>query len=908
MKVGAIEKKWQESWEESKIFESEPSKKKKYYMLFAYPTASGNLHVGHAISYSIPDMIARFRRMQGYNVFFPIGFHATGGDCQKICDKIQNDPKTGEMYGINEKEAKKMKTALDVERYLEKSMIGSFKRIGLSLDYRAAVSTIDPQYSKFIEWQFNKLKDIGYLMQRDHRLAWCPNCNGPVSLDPAEADIADWKGAQIKDFTIIKFKSGDLIFPAATMRPETVFGATNIWINPNVSYVKTVVDGEKWIISEEAVKKLEHLGKTVAVLGHMKGKDFMGMKVTNPATEKEIPIIYGDFVSTDEATGIVMSVPAHDPHDFIHLARADPKANPIKVVDMPGFGDAPAGEMLEKFKVHDPNDPKIEEVKKELYKIEFQGKMADNTGRFKQVPVKHAKKLITEWLLEKKEADFIYELSAKPIYCRCGGEIIIKAVKDQWFIDYGNISWKKKVKEHIRNMNFYPSEYQNELPGIIDWLEARPCVRRKGLGTKFPFNRNWVIEAISDSTIYMAFYIVSKYFNQGKIKMVDLNEKFFDYIFLGKGKPLNKTWEKIRKEFMYWYPLDLNCGGKEHKSVHFPFSIYNHVGVFTKKFWPDGLFVNWHLIVYGKKMSKSKGNVVFWKDAIEKYGADGVRLYIAHGSNQWVDFDWKNEEAEVYSRHVGSFYSLTDELLKKKGKTKTSLDKWMNSRMNRIIKEATLHMEKYEIRKTVDKAFFSVMNDINWYMKRTGKYNVSDVLSSWVKMLSPFMPHASEEVWSKMGNKKSIVFEKWPEYKASAINLKVEATEEIIKQTIGDIEHIKKLSGITKPAKISIFVSKPWKYEVYNLALKGKSLKSVMSMKKYQKIGKYVAGYFNKITKKMPLDELFLTAGNEHKHLGEAKYFFKKMYGCKIEIFGGGKSNHPKADSAEPGKPGILVE
>ncbi|MBR9682345.1 MAG: leucine--tRNA ligase, partial [Candidatus Aenigmarchaeota archaeon] len=725
--------------------------------------------------------------------------------------------------------------------------------------------------------------------------------------DPAEADISDWNGAQIKDFVILKFRSGDTIFPAATMRPETIFGATNIWVNPKGTYVKAVVDGEKWVIAEDAVKKLEHLGKTVHVHEHVSGKEFLGMKVTNPATEKDIPIIFGDFVSTDEATGVVMSVPAHDPHDFIHLARANPKAKPIKVVDMPGFGEAPAGEMLEKFKIHDFNDAKIETVKKELYKLEFLGKMAENTGKFKGMPVKEAKKAITDWLLSKKEADFIYELSVKPIHCRCGGEVIIKAVKNQWFIDYGNFEWKNKVKKHIIDMNMYPPEYQNELPGIIDWLEGRPCVRRKGLGTKFPFDDKWVIEAISDSTIYMSFFIISKYFNQGKIKMVDLTDRFFDYVLLGKGKALNKTWEKIRKEFIYWYPLDMNCGGKEHKSVHFPFFIYNHVGIFPKKHWPKGIFLNWHLVVYGKKMSKSKGNVVFWKDAIEKYGADAVRLYIAHGSNQWVDFDWKNEEAEVYSNHVKSFYGIADELIKKKSKSNTSLDKWMTSRMNRIIKDATEHMDKYEIRKTIDKAFFSTISDINWYMKRSGKYNL-DVLSSWVKMLSPFIPHAAEEVWSKLGNKKSLVNEKWPSYKKSAINLKIEAGEDMIRQIMGDVGHIKKLAKITKPKKISIFVAPRWKYDVYNKAMKGKSMKAIMSEKKYQKIGKYVAGYFNKITKRMPLDKLTFSALDEYKILNNAKDFFKKNYGCSIEIFASGKSKHPKADSANPSKPGILVE
>jgi len=908
MAIQAIEKKWQKKWEEAKAFETEPSKKKKYYMMFAYPTASGNLHVGHARSYSIPDIIARYKRMQGFNVFFPLGFHATGGDCQKICDKIAKDPSSGEAYGIPKAEGKTLKTAIDVERYLEKSMINSFKTIGLSLDYRPAVSTIDPQYGKFIEWQFKKLKELGHLTQRAYRLAWCPKDNGPVSLDPAESDISEWKGAQIKDYTIIKFKSNGLVFPAATMRPETIFGVTNIWVNPNDKYVKAKVDNEEWVISEKAVDKLKYLGKEVNVLSTMRGKDFLGMKVFNPMTELNVPVMYGEFVSTDEATGIVMSVPAHDPFDYMYMIRADPHAKPIKVVDLPGFGNSPAGELIEKYHIHDTTDPRIEEVKNELYKMENEAKMHTTAGKFAGMPVKEAKRAIADWLFKGGNADYIYELSVKPIYCRCGEEIIIKAVKDQWFIDYGDPKWKEQAKRCAAEMNLYPPEYKNELPGIIDWLEARPCVRRKGLGTKFPFHPEWVIEALSDSTIYMAFFIVSKHFNAGKIKLEELDDKFFDYVFYGKGLPRTPAWKKVRDEFMYWYPLDLNCGGKEHKSVHFPFFIFTHAAIFPKMHWPKGVFVNWHVIAYGKKLSKSKGNVVFWKDAIEKYGADAVRLYMAHGSNQWSDFDWKNEECEIYSKHVDAFYKMFEELLSKKSTTKSAMDKWMHSRLNHIIEEATQAMESMEIKKAVDKMFFGVMNDLSWYMKRNDRYNIEDVLEAWVKMLLPFMPHAAEELWNRLGNNKSVMLEKWPAYSAKAINLKVEAGEEIVRKTMTDIEHIKMLSKIAKPMKISIFISNLWKYEVYDLVLKGKTMKDIMKIKKYQKLGNVVPGYINKLLKRMPLDELFLTEGNEHSHLSEAKGFFEKTYGCKIEILGGGKANHPKADAAEPGKPGILVE
>jgi len=904
MNLSKIEEKWQEKWEEEKPFESKPDDRSKYYMVFAYPTVSGTLHVGHARSYVLPDVIARYKRMKGFNVFFPLGFHATGLGCQKILDDVEKDLKNAKLYGIPPKDAVKFKTPFDVEKYLEKVMITAFKRIGLSLDYRPVVSTIDPQYNRFIQWQFKKLKHAGYLIQKDYRLPWCPDCDHPVSLDSAEMDIQEWGGAQIKDFVIIKFRKGKTVFPSGTMRPETVFGVTNIWINPNERYVKALVDGEEWIVSEKAVDKLKNLEKKVKILEDVAGEEFTNQKVVNPATNKEVPILAGDFVDMDEATGIVMSVPSHDPFDYIYLKKVAPEIKPIQVVKSSGFGEAPAGEILEKYGIKYPQDPKIKEVTNELYKIEFYGKMLESIPMFGGMIASKAKNEITNWLKRTGNADMIYELSVKPIHCRCGSEVVIKLVKKQWFIDYGNTKLKDLAKRCIEVMNIYPTEYKKELPPIIDWLEARPCVRKRGLGTKFPFDEGWVIEAISDSTIYMAFYIISKYFNADKIFLEDLTDEFFDYVFLGIGKAKKVIWEEIRKEFLYWYPLDLNAGGKEHKAAHFPVFIMNHVAVFPENLWPKGIFVNWHLIAYGKKLSKHLGNVVFWDEAIDNYGADTIRLYMANGANQWEDFDWKNEECEIYKNHLESFYKLINSFIKCKPKEKEHIDRWFESRLNRVIEEATNALEKNEIKKAANLVFFTILNDVYWYKKRAKKF-CPEFLQTWLKLLTPFIPHTCEEVWSKFGNEKSIMLENWPIYNPESIRLKEESAEEEIKRILKDVEEIKKLSKIKKPAKITIFVASPWKYEVYDDVVQGRDIKEIIA--KHKGLEKEVSAYISKLKKKRITEELFLK-GHELKHLEETKDFLENELKCKVEIVSAEKIDHPKALVAESEKPGILIE
>jgi len=906
MKFKDIEFKWQKKWEESKISEAEPSEENKFFMVFAYPTVSGTLHVGHARSYILPDVIARYKRMRGFNVFFPLGFHATGVHCQTILKDIAKDLKSAEKYGIEPKDAAKFKNPLDVEKYLEKVMIKSFKRIGLSLDFREVVSTVDPQYNRFIQWQFKKLRDAGYLIQKDYRLAWCPDCNSPVSLDPAEMDIREWKGAQIKDYIIIKFRIGDIIIPAGTLRPETIFGVTNIWINPNERYVRAKVDNEKWVISEKAVKKLEHLEKKIEIEEEIAGQDLLNTKVTNPANNKEIPILPGDFVDADEATGIVMGVPAHDPFDYIYLKKIAPGIESVKVVDVKGLGKIPASDLLEKYNVKYPSDPKVGEATKELYKIEWnRGKVLDSVPSFGGMNVPKAKKEIENWLKENGNADMMYELSVKPVYCRCGSEIIVKLVKGQWFIDYGNLKWKDLTKKCIDGMNFYPPQYKKELPDIIDWLEARPSVRKRGLGTKFPFEDGWVIEALSDSTIYMSFYIISKYFNNNKISLDDLTDEFFDYVYLGSGEAKKPIWEEIRKEFDYWYPLDLNAGGKEHKAAHFPLFIMNHVAIFPEKNWPKGIFVNWHLISYGKKLSKHLGNVVFWNDATKAYGADTLRLYMTHGSNQWEDFDWKNEECEVYKKHLEGFVKFIKEIINSKPKKeKEVIDKWIESRINRIIQEVTDAMDKNEIKKAINSAFFSILNDISWYKKRTEKYN-PEIVSSWLKLLTPFTPHICEELWHEIGNENSILLEDWPPVDTEVINMRIEAGEELIKNLLKDINEVKRLSKIEKPKKITIFVAPAWKHEVFDAVLQVIELKEII--KNYKGKEKEVSDYYKNLQKKKPLEEKFLK-GHELKYLLDAKEFLEKEIGCEIEIISAEKSDHSKALVAEPEKPGIFIE
>ena len=794
-----IETKWQKEWETSGLFSPSVSEKPKFYLVFAYPTVSGTLHIGHARSYSIPDIIARYKRIKGFNVFFPLGFHATGVDCAKIYEECNADPAKGaKKYGLEETAAKTFDSPLDVDKYLEKRIISALKRLGLSVDSSTAVSTIEPHYNKFIQWQYRRLNDLGYLKQGDYVLPYCNECQQVISIDAAQAEIAEGAEAEVKEYEILKFKDENgIVYPIATLRPETVFGVTNLWVNPGSDYVEASVDDEVWIISQDAVEKFKNLGKKVEVKRKLKGTELKDREISNPANGNKVRIIPATFVDASEATGVVMSVPAHDPYDYRHYkeaTNADDSTIPF-VVEMQMNG-IPSAIILAK------HNGDAEAAVKELYKLEYRGTIRKDIPVIGGLPTAKAKDAIIAHLSQKGLTDKIYEFTVKEVKDRFGHPVIIKSIGGQWFVNYADQKWKELAKECVEQMNTYPPEYKKELPGIIDWLRGRPLIRKRGLGTEFPFAEGWIIEALSDSTIYMAFYVVSKAVNTGKLKVDEIDDAFFDYIYHGKEGNLKCSKEiadQIRRDFEYFYPLDLNFGGKEHKTVHFPFSIFHHAALFDRRFWPKGVFVNWHLIVEGEKMSKSKGNVVFWDDAIEKFGADAIRFYEAHGTNQWNDFDWKNAEMERYATHLENLKKMLDEIISE-GENGLEINSWGEAMFAKRLKAIEAEFEKYEIRNAASLAFFEIRNDLQWLKSRGGTPS-RKLIADWLKVLSPFIPHVAEEYWHKLGNGTFIATESWPE--AREADEKVLKAEDEVRTLVDDLNN---LMRIVKERKTKLYV------------------------------------------------------------------------------------------------------
>jgi leucyl-tRNA synthetase len=896
----SIETKWIERWEKQRIFESDlDSSREKYFVTVAYPYPNSPQHIGHGRTYTLADTHARYMRMRGYNVLFPMGFHYTGTPILGMSRRVAaSDAELMEtfhtVYKLSDDVIATFVEPVKIASYFHQEIKKGMKEMGYSIDWRREFTTIDRVYSKFISWQFRTLQKKGLIVQGSHPVGWCPRDQNPVSQHDTIGDVEP----DFNEYTVIKFKfsgggGGDsddndlVILPAATLRPETLFGVTNIWVNPEVDYVQAQVDGQKWIISKEAARKLEFLNHKVEIIKTVNGSKMIGCNVTNPLSSVSVPIYPANFVEAGSGTGIVMSVPAHAPYDYqalealksdkklqqrFHIPLDNYNVRPIKIIQSEAYvSDVPAAEAIEQaidFSQNKNNDDdndddkQLEKATSNLYSHEFyKGTMMQNTGRFAGMPVAVAKNEIKQYLLQSGLAETTYELVNKPVMCRCGTECVVKLLSDQWFINYSDRKWKELAHMCLNNMDILPQDIRQEFDYVIDWLRERACARKSGLGTKLPWDKEWIIESLSDSVIYMAYYVIAKYVNSKAISddNDNISDAFFDYVLLGRGsseevaKECNlsaSTVEQIRNEFTYFYPVDSRHSGRDLVPNHLTFFIFNHVAIFDKKNWPRQIVVNGSVLMEGKKMSKSLGNIVPLRAAIRQYGADTIRLAVLVSAEILQDADFSFDTVRgIRSKLLGIFEMAEkcrsmmphqtigqdhnhgeqqhqhQQRQQKQQDLLMPEDKWLISRLHRTIAETSASMDRLRIREAIYYTLYSLDRDLQWYLKRAAarkRENLTGMLTEFlnlqVRMLAPFAPFTAEEVWELMGNRQSITTAGWPVVNQEKIDTLAEESEYLISNLLEDVQNIIRVTKIT-PSKVVIYASAAWKVQVYNAIL-----------------------------------------------------------------------------------------
>jgi len=908
-------------------------------------------------------------RMRGYNVLFPMAFHYTGTPILAMSKRLEAGDQDlidtfTRIYKVSVELLKEFAEPMKIASYFHQEIKQGMREMGYSIDWRREFTTVDSTYKRFIEWQFHKLAEKNLITQGSHPVGWCPSCGNPVGQHDTVGDVEP----EIGGFIVIKFIFKDSFMPTATLRPETIFGVTNIWIHPDADYVRCKVNGENWVVSKRCAEKLSYQGRDVKVLSTFKGSKLIGDFAENPVNEAKIPILPASFVDPGNATGVVMSVPGHAPYDYQALVdlRASPdelakhsitmdlmnSVHPISIIRLEGYSELPALDAIQRLGVKNQSDPKLDNATKDVYSHEFhRGVMKENTLKYVGLSVAEAKDRVKDDLAKVGRADGMYEFLNKHVVCRCGAECVVKIFEKQWFINYGNSDWKAEAHKCLENMSIMPEDVRSEFNYTVDWLKEKACARKSGLGTELPWDKSWVIESLSDSTIYMAYYIVSKYITQHRLTEKQLTKEVFDYIFLGQGEPekiaeitgLNiKLLEAMHSEFEHFYPLDCRHSGRDLIPNHLTFFMFNHTAIFPRSLWPRQIVVNGSVLMEGKKMSKSYGNIIPLREAINIFGADALRLAVISTAELLQDADFSTSLAKSIREKLEHLYDSALDVIKlqgegAEGKLKIE-DRWLLTRLQQTVKNVTESMEKLKVREAIQQALYLFDRDLQWYMRRlsAGKRDagnrvvarvLKDVLDTRIRLLAPFAPYICEEIWQKMGGESFVSTASWPTCDGGKIDVKAEELEEMVRNMVEDTNSIVKATGI-KPSRLCYYVASGWKWKVYLKVLEkveseefdvSSTIRELLTELRPAKDAKRLSDYVRRLAeefKEMPPElrrrRLRIGVLEEYETLLGAVEFYNKMFDAETSVYReeDPEKYDPKSRAAfsQPHRPAIYVE
>jgi len=818
-----IETKWQKRWSRMGLFKTDLKKNKKFYCLVMFPYPSGaRLHIGHWYNFGPTDTYARFKKMQGFNVFEPIGFDAFGLPAENYAIKTGVHPRKSTNENI-------------------KNMIKQLKKIGAMYDWSRMINTSLPEYYRWTQWLFLKFFNSGLAYKDEAPANYCPSCKTVLAneqvqegkcercdsrviqknlkqwffkiTDYAEEllnglDQLNWpmktklmqknwigksSGAVIR-FKIEKPGLKMRYIDVFSTRPETIFGATYIVVAP-----------EKWMDyeqkpSSEIKNYIESsLKKNFFERQFNKEKTGVFTKVyaLNPVNKAKIPIWLADYVLPDYGTGAIMCVPAHDQRDYQFALK---------------FGLT----IKRVIKKNPHADMNLDEV------YEGTGVMI-NSGQWSGIPSERFKKEIIRWLKEKnlgreatmyKMRDWLisrqrYWGAPIPlIFCKyCADKIKAKQAGIQ----------KRYSKGEILNPGWIAPP-ENELPVLlpknVDFRPTghSPLARSKSfIKTKCPKCGH---PALRETDTMDTFVCSSWYFL--RYLSPDLSDKPWD------GKLVKK-----------WLPVDLYVGGAEHATMHLIYARFVTKALFDMGYLPiqepfSRLFHQGTITYRGAKMSKSRGNVVVPDNFVNRYGSDTFRMYLMFMGPYNEGGDWSDLGIVGIYRFLNRIWNLINSqknLLKNNSKVRGAKNKikegkqwfFLRVQLDKIIKRVTEDIESFKF----NTAIAGLMEWFNLAFNNQKALN-KEMLEDYLRLLAPFAPHLSEELWSRLGHKDSIFNQPWPKYNPELI---CESTKKIIIQVNGKVKDILEVDSKTPKEEI---LKKVYKLEkIKNLILKAKIQKTI---------------------------------------------------------------------------------
>ncbi|MDM8534138.1 leucine--tRNA ligase [Clostridiaceae bacterium HSG29] len=761
-----VEKKWQQHWKDTEAFKVvEDDSKEKYYSLEMFPYPSGKLHMGHVRNYSIGDVIARFKKMNGKNVLHPMGWDSFGLPAENAAIKNGIHPDIWTRENISE-------------------MITQLNELGLSYDWDREVATSSEDYYKWTQWIFLQLYNKGLAYKTKSPVNWCPSCetvlaneqvvNGACercgsdvtkkNLSQWYFKITDYADRLLKDIDNLdgwpdkvklmqsnwigksygaevdfKVKNTDKDLKVFTTRPDTLYGATFMVMAPEHPYVNELVAGTEYepkvnsFLSE--LNRLSSIERSATTL-EKKGL-FIGAYAINPVNNKEIPIYIANYVMMGYGTGAIMAVPAHDDRDFEFAKKYDLEIIPVikpndDSIDTENLTEAfcEPGIMINSDKFDGMTNK--EAIDKISIDLNERG-IGKKTVNFK----------LRDWLISRQR----YWGTPIPIvYCKDCGEVPVNA-EDLPVKLPKDVKFTGKGESPLKTSETFMNTVCPKCGG--------PAVREVD-----------TMDTFVDSSWYFLRYTDTK--NDDEVFNLD------------KAK--------------YWMGVDQYIGGVEHAILHLLYARFFTKFLFDLGLSPvdepfDNLLTQGMVLKDGAKMSKSKGNVVTPREIIDKYGADTARLFVLFASPPEKDLEWSDDGVEGSFRFINRVWRFVEEykdILKTGDITiNNKFDKELNFKLNEVIKNVT---HDISLRFNFNTAISFVMELVNVMYKYTqnapeiNRELLSKAVESVLLLLAPFGPHFTEELWTLIGNEGSIHLHSWPTYDEAAL---VKDTIEIVIQVNG---------------------------------------------------------------------------------------------------------------------------
>ncbi|KAL7300784.1 hypothetical protein TKK_0006759 [Trichogramma kaykai] len=728
--------------------------------------------------------------------------------------------------GLKDEEIKNFAEAEYWLDYFPPLAVQDLKQFGLHTDWRRSFITTDanPFFDSFIRWQFWHLKARNKIAYGKRHTIFSPKDNQPCM----DHDRQTGEGVGPQEYTIIKMKvmkpypkklqcvSDDtpIYLVAATLRPETMYGQTNCWVRPDMKYIAfSTIKGEVFVCTKRAARNMSWQGFTkeenkIDIVAELVGSDILGIPLKSPKTSYDViytlPML---TIKEDKGTGIVTSVPSDAPDDYAALTDLKKKQplrekygitddmvlpyDPIPIIEVPDFGNLSAVTVCEQLNIQSQNDAvKLLQAKEMVYlKGFYDGVLL--VGEYKNQKIRDIKKTIKDELIKNNEAEVYYE-PEKKIMSRSGDECVV-ALCNQWYLVYGEPEWRKQADRALENLETYHDEVRKNFNASLDWLHEYACSRTYGLGTKVPWDQQWLIESLSDSTIYMAYYTVAHLIqgnsfkanqpNALNIKAEDMTSEVWDYIFFKDAKlPSPKTCkipkqslELMRREFQYWYPVDLRTSGKDLIPNHLTYYLYNHTAIWPNEpeNWPKAIRVNGHLLLNSAKMSKSDGNFLTLSEAIRKYSADGTRLCLADSGDSIEDANFVERTADAGVLRLYTFIEWVKEIVTaspesfRQEKSSTFNDRVFESEINLKIQETKENYDKMLFKEALKTGFYELQSSKDKYVQLSSLEGMNhELLKKFIEvqiiLLAPICPHVAEHIWNLIGKKGSILNARYP--------------------------------------------------------------------------------------------------------------------------------------------------